>query len=187
MTKTYKKHRIRTNILIGTVVFSWICLCLKLFHIQVLNGAQYQSQLINQSQKKQTILPNRGNFYDRDNRPLTRNIIHYTLIANPSKISNKTKLAAEISSITGNHINKYIQKFNSKSNFEYLERNLQRESIGNLQAKNYKGLEIKKNYRRYYPHNKIPAQLIGYTDYDSKGISGLEKFFNKSYFYLRKL
>ena len=144
MTKTYKKHRIRTNILIGTVIFSWICLCLRLFHIQVLNGAEYQSQVISQSQTKQIILPNRGNFYDRDDRPLTRNIIHYTLIANPSKVLNKLDLATEISSITGSPTSKYIQKFNSKSHFEYLERNLQRENIGDLQEKNYNGIEIKK-------------------------------------------
>ena len=36
--------------------------------------------VIIQSQTKQIQMPNRGNFFDRDNRPLSRNIFHYTVI-----------------------------------------------------------------------------------------------------------
>ena len=179
MTKTYKKIRLRSNILISFVFFSWISLCLRLFQIQVLNGAEYQTQVLNQSQKKQIILPSRGNIFDRHNRPLTRNIIHYTLSVNPSKILDKYALAKELSSLTGHSVNKYMKKFNSKSKFAYIERNLQKKDLGDLQMKSYQGLEIEKLNRRYYPHNQIAAQLLGYTNHDNEGISGLEKSFNK--------
>ena len=38
-------------------------------------------------------------------------------------------------------------------------------------------MRIDKSSRRYYPHNNIAAQLIGYTNDDNQGISGLEKYF----------
>ena len=122
-------------------------------------------------------MPERGNFFDRDNRPLSRNIFHYTLSTNPKKVHNKIGLAKKISAITNEPIEKYLQKFNSKSSFEYLERNLKRKQINNFNSSKYKGIRIEKNSRRFYPHNKIAAQLIGYTNADNQGISGLEKYF----------
>ena len=179
MTRTYKKYRTRINIIIISAIFSWLCLCLRLFHIQVLNGAEYQSEVLIQSQKKYIKIQDRGNLFDRDNRPLTRNIIHYTLSANPKKIIDKIGLAKEVSSITGKPIKKYIDKFNSNSSFEYLERNMKKESIGDLNSNKYIGLSIEKKSRRHYPHNEIAAQLIGYTNNDNQGISGLEKYFDE--------
>ena len=177
MTRTYKKYKSRINIIIASTILFWITLCLRLFQIQVLNGAEYKSAVIIQSQTKQIQMPNRGNFFDRDNRPLSRNIFHYTLSANPKEVLNKAKLAKEISEITGKPVEKYINKLNSKTSFEFLERNLQRKQIGNLLSIKHKGLRIDKSSRRYYPHNNIAAQLIGYTNDDNQGISGLEKYF----------
>ena len=179
MTRNYKKYKARINVIIASAILFWATLCLRLFQIQVLNGAEYQSELILQSQRKHIKIQDRGNFFDRDNRPLTRNIIHYTLSANPRKIIDKIGMANEISSITGKPINKYLNKLNSNSSFEYLERNMTRESVEGLKSNTYKGLLLEKKSRRYYPHNEIAAQLVGYTNDDNQGISGLEKYFDK--------
>ena len=84
-------------VLVGFIFFSWAGICVRLFQIQILNGARYQATLIQQSQRMQTIPANRGNIYDQKNRPLTRNIIHYTLSANPKKVIDKEGLSRAIS------------------------------------------------------------------------------------------
>ncbi len=179
MTKTYLKYRTRILILAGFIFFSWISLCIRLFQVQVLHGNHYQNTVIKQSQKKQILPATRGNIYDRNNRPLTRNLIHYTLSANPSKVVDKNGLANAISKRTGISSETYLKKLNSSSKFEYLERNLQRETLGSLEIKNFEGLNIERKYRRYYPHNQIAAQVLGYTNLDDIGISGIEKDFNE--------
>ncbi len=178
MTKTYLKYRARVMVLTGLVILSWGGLCMRLFQVQVLNAEHYQRIVIKQSQKKQLIPATRGNIYDRNNRPLTRNIIHYTLSANPSMVSDKNILAAELSKRTGSPKEKYIKKLNSKSKFEYLERNLRRDELGLLETTDFPGLNIEREYRRYYPHNHIAAQILGYTNLDDEGISGIEKDYN---------
>ena len=165
-------------VLAGFAFFSWASICVRLFQIQILNGARYQATLIQQSQKKQNIPANRGNIYDQKNRPLTRNIIHYTLSVNPEKVTDKQGLSRAISERTGISHEKYLEKLNSKSKFEYLERNLQRETLGPLLTTSYQGLKIERKFRRYYPHNQIAAQILGYTNFDDEGISGIEKDFN---------
>ncbi|MEL1234217.1 MAG: penicillin-binding protein 2, partial [Candidatus Neomarinimicrobiota bacterium] len=172
------KYRSRVVFLSGFIILSWAGLCLRLFQVQVLNGEHYQKEVLKQSHKKQNLPANRGNIYDRDNRPLTRNIIHYTLSVNPSKVINKKEIAEELSKQTGKPKEKYLDKLNSKSRFEYLERNLQRNELGLLETKVFTGLNIERKYRRYYPHENIGAQILGYTNLDDEGISGIEKDYN---------
>ena len=178
MTKTYLKYRTRITILAGFIILSWAGLCVRLFQVQVLNGERYQIAVVKQSQKKQNLPANRGNIFDRKNRPLTRNIIHYTLSVNPSKVKDKSGLATAISERTGQPKDKYLKKLNSKSKFEYLERNLQRETLGTLETTAFEELNIDRKYRRYYPHNHVGAQVLGFTNVDDEGISGIEKDFN---------
>ena len=178
MTKTYLKYRSRIITLASFVIISWMGLCARLFQIQVLNGAQYQATVIKQAQKKQNIPSIRGNIFDRDSRALTRNIIHYTLSANPHDVLDKVSLARAISKRTGKPEKEYLKKLNSNSKFIYLERNLQRETLGSLETANFKGFNIERKYRRYYPHNEIAAQILGYTNLDDRGISGIEKDYN---------
>ena len=179
MTKTYLKYKNRITILAGFILFSWAGLCARLFQVQVLNGTEYKIKVVEQSQKKQIIPANRGNIFDRNNKPLTRNIIHYTLSVNPKKVTDKIAVATAVSERTGEPKKKYIDKIDKNSNFEYLERNLQRETLGLLTNHSFTGLNIKRKYKRYYPHSNIGAQLIGYTNIDDEGISGIEKDFNK--------
>ena len=178
MTKTYIRYRARVVVLATFIILSWAGLCIRLFQVQVLNGEHYQQTVIKQSQKKQIMPANRGNIYDRNSRPLTRNIIHYTFSVNPSKVKDKNSLALELSKRTGNPKEKYLKKMDSKSKFEYLERNLQRDNLGLLETKIFPGLTIERKYRRYYPHDNIAAQILGYTNLDDEGISGIEKDYN---------
>jgi len=178
MTKTYLRYRPRVAVLAVFIILSWAGLCLRLFHVQVLNGEHYQKTVVKQSQTKQGIPPTRGNIFDRKNRPLTRNIIHYTLSANPSMVIDKDDLAEEISKRTGKPKEVYLKKLNSNSKFEYLERDLQKEKLGSLETTSFEGLNLERKFRRYYPHNHIAAQLIGFTNLDDDGISGIEKDFN---------
>ena len=155
MTKSYLKFRTRITVLAGIIILAWSGLCIRLFQIQVLNGDQYESVVIKQSQKKQILPATRGNIFDRDNRPFTRNIIHYTLSVNPTKITDKIGLAQLISERTGQPQEYYLEKLNSNARFEYLERNLQRETLGTLETTAFQGLNIERKYRRYYPHNQF--------------------------------
>ena len=179
MTKTYQKYRTRIAVLIGFIIFSWFSICLRLFQVQVLNGHTYQKVVIKQSQKYNEIASNRGNIYDRNERPLTRNIIHYTISANPNKVLNKSEISKVLNKHTGRSEEEYLSILSSEGNFKYLERNLKNNPLDYFNKINIEGLSIHRDYRRFYPHKKIAAQILGYTDSDEIGISGLEKNFDK--------
>ena len=178
MTKSYLKYRGRIKLLAFSIILSWLFICFRLFHVQVISGQYYQQKVKKQAQRKEYLPAIRGNIFDRNNKSLSRNIIHYTLSVNPRDVKNRIELADAISKITGKSREGYLKKIDSKSKFEYLERNLQRDELGALHTASFKGLNIERKYRRYYPHNHIAAQLVGYTDLDDEGISGIEKDYN---------
>jgi len=178
MTKTYLKYRNRVTVISSFVLISWAGLSFRLFDIMVLNGEEFHRIGLKQGLIELTIPANRGNIVDRDNRPLTRNIIHYTLAANPQKVDDKKALAKLIHNRTGKGVDSYLNKLNRKGKFVYLERNLSKEVLGSLIAVQIDGFQIKRQYRRYYPHENIGSQILGYTSVDDDGIAGLEKEFN---------
>ncbi len=178
MTKTYLKFRSRVTVLSCFLIFAWVGLTARLFQIMVIDSAAYREQGFSQSQKNETLLAVRGNIYDRHDRPLTRNIIHYSLGAHPSKIKNKQSFSELIAKATGREAENYIGKLESKSDFVYLDRNLRRDKVESILGTRIAGLVIERKSRRSYPHSNVAAQIVGFTDVDDEGLVGIEKEFN---------
>ncbi|MEA1881170.1 MAG: penicillin-binding protein [Candidatus Marinimicrobia bacterium] len=138
----------------------------------------YRKQGINQGQRQEPLLAVRGNIYDVKNTPLTRNIIHYSLAAHPSKVRDKNGFAKLISESTGNEPDYYLNKLNSKADFVYLDRNMRRDKVESILGQRIPGLVIDRKSRRSYPHTFVGSQVIGFTDVDDKGLTGIEKEYN---------
>ena len=179
MTKSFIKYKTRIRIITSVVILFWVVLCGRLFSVQILQGAEHRKKLVAQAHHKEFIPAERGNIFDRNDGALTRNIAHYTISVDPSKITEKNDLAKKLHKITGRPLDYYINKLNSNRNFEFLERNLKNNMIEEKQFQSISGLDIKKDYRRTYPHGSIAGQILGYTDTDDIGISGIEKDYDK--------
>ncbi|MDP6339454.1 MAG: penicillin-binding protein [Candidatus Marinimicrobia bacterium] len=149
-----------------------------MFQIMVTDSDFYRKQGIKQGQRQEPLLAVRGNIYDVNNTLLTRNIIHYTLAAHPSKVNDINGFAKLISESTGNEPDYYLKKLNSKADFVYLDRNLRRDKVEGILDQRIPGLVIDRKSRRSYPHTFVGAQVIGFTDVDDKGLTGIEKEFN---------
>ncbi len=157
----------------------WIGLSIRLFQIQIINGEELRLKGQAQGRVQEPLLPVRGNIFDRNNTPLTRNIIHYSLGVHPSKIQNKKELAERLSACTGRDMKDYLKKLDSDRSFVYLERNLQRSQCADILNDKPYGLIIERDSRRYYPHENIASQVLGFVDIDDQGIAGLEEKYNQ--------
>ena len=178
MTKSFTKYRFRIRVINLIIISFWIVLCGKLFSVQILQADENRKKLTAQAYRKESIPAERGNIFDRNGDALTRNVAHYTASVNPSKVNDKETLAKDLQKITGRPTEYYIKKLNSGKNFEYLERNLKYDiQKSNLRSKH--NINIEKHYRRTYPHGSIASQILGYTDTEDKGISGIEKDYDK--------
>lgn len=179
MTRIYQQYQRRISFLSLLVIFAWGGLGFRLFNIQIVSGEKYHIQGQKQSQTKEILPAVRGNIFDKNGVPLTRNIIHYTIAADPLQVKNKQYVAKELSKLTGKPVKYYLKKLNSKNNFAYLERNLQKKYAQPIVEKNIDGIIIQRNARRTYPQDNIVGQLVGFTNIDDEGLIGLEQIYNK--------
>ena len=144
MTNSYTKYKSRIRYVSVFIILFWFTLCAKLFSVQVFNGQKHKKVLIAQSQRKEIILPERGNIFDRNNDALTRNISHYSLSVNPQNIINKKSLAIALSNITSKTKEHYLKRLNSKKKFEFLFRNIRISQSDVDILKTFSGLTISK-------------------------------------------
>ena len=175
VTKTFLRYRTRITVLSCFVILGWCVLCSRLFQIQVLENEIYVGKGFLQGQYKEILKPSRGDIYDRNNVQLTRDISHITLCGNPSDIIEKTSVAKLLSDCTEKPPVYYLKKLSSQDSFVYLERNILESQCDELSKIEKYGVIIKKNYFRYYPFGSTGSQVIGFTDPDNRGLSGIEK------------
>jgi len=178
LTKTYQKFRSRVSIVSLLIILVWIGLSTRLFQVMVIQGHEYREQGIIQGQKNEKLIAIRGNIFDRKDVALTQNIIHYSLGAQTLKIKDKVLFADKISNVTGRDVGYYINKLNTKKSFVPLEHKLRQSRVKALLGERIPGLVIERKSRRSYPQENIAAQVVGFTDIDDRGLTGIEKEYN---------
>ena len=173
MTKNYIKFKNRIIFVHIAIMLIWIGFGVRLFNIQVINRLNSPQGI-----KVESINGLRGNFYDINGKNLTQNLTFYRIGFHTKKISNAENLINELSSCTGTDKEVYISKINSGRDYVELEKKTNK-NCQQLQKKYPNALIIKKSFKRYYPEDNLVSQIVGFTNIDDKGISGLERKYNK--------
>ena len=173
MTKNYIKFKNRIIFVHIAIMLIWIGFGVRLFNIQVINRLNSPQGI-----KVESINGLRGNFYDVNGKNLTQNLTFYRIGVHTKKISNTENLINELSSCTGTDKEVYISKINSGRDYVELEKKTNK-NCQQLQKKYPNALIIKKSFKRYYPEDNLVSQIVGFTNIDDKGISGLEAKYNK--------
>ncbi len=166
----------KTIAIVSLLCLIWSIIVSKLFLIQVIDSKQYQARCKRQTNYKKPIQANRGLIYDRNGNSLTMDIVKYSFAAHPYLISDKDKMAASLHNDFKKPLSFYKNKLNSDNTFEWLAKDIPESEIlsGVNKYKKHSGIAVFKNIRRNYPFTKSCGQLIGFTNIDNVGISGLE-------------
>lgn len=169
-----KIHFGRVYFLVAGLLLLWVFLEFRLYQIQIKNNEFYEEQSNRQVEKKITIPASRGLILDRNTEILATNLIHYDLGVDLNLLQNKSGLINVFSKTFGHGQSYYSQKLNQESDFVYLLRKVSEQKVGELNSFNEPGLVKLKNFRRYYPFSNYGSQVVGFTDVDDRGASGIE-------------
>lgn len=165
-------------VVFGLILF-WIVLEAKLYIIQINRHEFYVKQSRQQSSKKITLPARRGTILDRNGEQIATNLIHYDLGVDLHRVNNKSQIADYLSTVFQKSSEYYLRKMRRGRGFVYLERKVPEYLLQKIDVLDDPGFVKIKGFRRYYPYGKYGSQLIGFTDIDDKGISGLELQFEK--------
>ncbi len=122
----------------------------------------------------------RGMITDRKGTPLAVSTPMESIWVDPKKLSlnaeQREKLAQALQLDLKNLSEKLVN--NKHKSFLYLKRGLPPEESKKIMALKLPGIQVMREFKRYYPGGKHTAQLIGYTNIEDHGQAGIEYLYN---------
>ena len=117
----------------------------------------------------------RADLTDRNGELLARDLPVKDLYARPHLFWDRRQAARELAGATGAEDARLDEAFaNSKHPYVLVARQLTPDQEDKVMHLGLPGLEFEPSAKRYYPDGRAAAQLLGVTDPDNNGLSGLE-------------
>ncbi len=176
-TKSNIKANTERRIAIFMVLFGMLFLVIlyKLFTIQVLESAKYRVAAKKQYESRISLKPSRGIIFDRKMNALVSNINMYSFAADPNMIDNKDSVAAIFGGIFGKDKSFYLDKLNTRNtSFIWLERRIDPKFENQVKDINISGVIKLNEPNRVFNYDRLSSQLVGFTNIDNIGLSGVE-------------
>ncbi len=162
------------------VLIAFFALCFRIFEVcltdKYLNPAYLQKA--DNSIKYNSV--KRADITDRNGIMIATSLPTVNLVADPKFIIEPEKTAQKLADILPNENYKTLyKKLTKKSRFVYIKRNISPNQQYQINYIGNPGLTYEKGERRVYPQNNLFSHILGMTNLDNIGISGLEKQLNK--------
>ena len=166
------------------------CVCFaglaaRLAYLQLFSGDWYTSRALGQ-QLRDTVVPaDRGRIYSADGVLLAANSSCWTLRASPREMpEEKLSLAAQgLAEILELDEAKLLEKFSDRTSNDCLLRyRVERDTADRVrdfcEENGITGIRINQDSKRWYPEGEFLASVLGFTNVDNAGVSGLELKYN---------
>ncbi|HHT78400.1 MAG TPA: penicillin-binding protein 2 [Actinobacteria bacterium] len=147
----------------------------RLVNIQFVFADKYKVEADYQHTGDYIIKSKRGKILDRSGIELASSLVEKTITANPKLIKDEDYVAEVIGEILGIDKERIKEKLSDKERgFVYIERKVDAYIADKISSYGFEGIGIEDECKRFYPQNELASQLIGFTDIDNIGLSGIE-------------
>ena len=152
--------------------------------VQLVDGPKLAEKVQSQLKDSQTLLSSRGTISDRNGRGLAISSLTKSLYVNPASLNKDPEvLANELAQILGMAPGDIKERLTVPGRFVWLKRTLEPEVYDKVRAlieqENIVGLEFVEESKRYYPNDRLAAQVIGFVGTDDVGLAGVEMTLDK--------
>jgi len=181
-TKSQTAKRFVGRVTLVLVFFSLIAVALaaRAVHLQVLNKEFLNQQADTRHLRRERISAHRGTITDRNGEPLAISTPVDSVWANPKELAPAVDDVPRLARTLGLDPQLLMRRITRSMDkeFLYLKRHLSPEQAQQVLALKLPGVNVQREYRRYYPAGEVTGHLVGFTDIDDEGQEGLELAFN---------
>jgi cell division protein FtsI (penicillin-binding protein 3) len=149
-------------------------------YLQVLDKDFLNEQADTRHLRTEKITAHRGTITDRNGEPLAISTPVDSIWANPKKLASAFDRVPKLATALGLDADLLIRRITRSMDkeFLYLKRHLSPERAQEILAMELPGVNVQREYRRYYPAGEVTGHLVGFTNIDDDGQEGLELAFN---------
>ena len=170
----------RLNFILIFMTVGFIAVIIKLAYLQLLQGEALAMKADRQHRRLIDIEGERGIIYDRNRRELAVNLDMPSLYGIPSSIDNPAYVVKKLSYVVDFDTATVKDRLDSKKHFTWIKRRLSPDIAGKIEAMNIKGIGFAPERKRFYPKRELIGHILGFTNTDSHGLEGIEKYYEES-------
>jgi cell division protein FtsI (penicillin-binding protein 3) len=152
----------------------------RLVYLQLIKHDEYAGLAAEKHVYKQPIYAERGLITDATGEVLAHNVPVETVVADTSHL-NKEKVAEAVALLSREmnlEADELAEKLGSDRHYVVLKRQVPQSAADALRAKlraqNLRGIYFEHDSTRIYPNGSMLCHVIGFTDFEHKGIQGVE-------------
>ncbi len=145
---------------------------IRLSFIQIVEADKYKDRAKRQYERKLVLKAQRGTIFDRNMNRLASSLTMISLAADPKLIVSKYRVADSLAKFFDKPATFYLRKLKKSGRFVWLERHIPMDKAIGFSEWNPEGIIKIKDQNRYYEN--LGSHVIGFTNADNVGISGLE-------------
>ena len=173
--QSYEPIRWKSGLLTLVFSFAFTIVIGRLFWVQVVEGAKYRDLAKKQYESRVPLRAERGRLVDRQMRDLATMMKTTSFAADPTMIEHPEMCAQLLSAAAEESAQVYLDRLrNAQGRFVWLARGVNTVMFPVLDTIRDRGLIRVKEPKRSFTHGPLAAQLIGTTDVDNNGLTGLE-------------
>ncbi|MFM6987897.1 MAG: peptidoglycan D,D-transpeptidase FtsI family protein [Arenimonas sp.] len=172
--------RVRLGLIVGILLFCGVVVVARAAYMQLIADDRLQAAGDERFLREVTIATTRGMITDRNGEPLAVSSPVESLWVNPKELLVDAKRVPELARAVGLPADELTLKLAQRKDkqFMYLRRHMNPDAAKAVLDLDIPGVYSSREFRRFYPHREVMAQVIGFTNLDEHGIEGMEKAFD---------
>ncbi len=168
-------QRRKINLVFLLLFAVFIMILVNLVRVQLIDSEKYKTAARKQYENKFVLTPFRGLIFDRNMNVLVSNSYELSFAADPNMVTDAEKTAELFSRTFGKNKDEYLQKLNApNTSFIYLEKKIDATTVNGLDTLDIPGIIVLKEPKRIYNYGSLASQVIGFTNAENKGQTGIE-------------
>jgi cell division protein FtsI (penicillin-binding protein 3) len=156
-------------------------LVVRAIDLQIVRKDFYQDQGDQRFLRDKVIPVSRGMIVDRNGEALAVSTPVESIWAQPAELLAQRERLPELARALGVDVESLAQRLAQRGDkeFVYLRRHLSPDVAADIMALDIPGVNVQREFRRYYPAGEMFAHVLGFTNIDDRGQEGLELAFDE--------
>ena len=192
---TVRMWRRTIGVLVAMIVVGFGTLIVSLFRLQILQGEELQTRAVNQQTQDTSLSAKRGTIYDCNMKVLATSADVWKVVLDPNYIRKElvedkgmdgiqdtiAQRLAEILELETADVRALMEKqtyyavVKTKVETDLKDQILELKSelgLGNA-------IQLEPDYKRYYPYGAFASSVLGFTNSENQGVTGVEASYNE--------
>jgi cell division protein FtsI/penicillin-binding protein 2 len=171
---------LRARLLFGALLLAALGLVGRAVDLQLVDHPFLASQGDARFSRVAAIVAHRGNINDRNGEPLAVSTPVDSVWVDPQELAGNLEQLPRLASVLGGDRQALLRHVSSNMDreFLYVARGVQPSDAARVKALNLQGVNLTREYRRYYPAGEVTGHALGFTSIDDVGQEGAELEFD---------